>query len=418
MVGCSAAIAAMAGSRITQLAFAGPTGPLAGTDTLVVVFLRGGMDGINAVPPLGGADRGFYETARPDLKVPVSGSQSGNILALNNATLSGTTFGFHPGLAAFRDLYNAGALAVVHAAGLVNDTRSHFDAMQFMETGTPGVKTTGTGWLTRHLSLSGLTGTLPALSAGSTPAMSLMGRQDLITMSGPNGFDIGWQYSGDRKLVIRRMYEGQNWLHMAGSETMKAFDLIDAALGEYTPAPGANYLQYNGFSDQLKTIAQIIKSNPPLGLRAATIDLGGWDTHENQQNGNANAQGYFFNQLDTLSRSIAAFYTDLQASGKHTSTTLVVMSEFGRRFRENNNRGTDHGHGNAMFVVGGNVNGGRFYGNWPGLSTSQLYDGADLAIGTDYRTVLSEILEKRASNNNFAGVFPNYVHPGSLGIVR
>lgn len=428
MVGCSAAIAAMAGSRISQMAIAAPDGPNANTyESVIVVFLRGGLDGLNAVLPIGGVDRGNYETWRPTLKVPVSGGLNGNAINLGTAnTLNGTTFGLHPGLAAFKELYDAGALAIVHAAGLVDDTRSHFDAMQFMETATPGLKTTSTGWLTRHLNTApNITGPvfMPALSAGSSPAMSLLGREDLVTMNGATGFDIGESWNttgtGQRKTVLRRMYAGQSWLQVAGRETLDAFDVVESALKSYTPSPGANYQQYNGFHDQLKTIAQIVKAN--LGLRTATIDYGGWDTHESQQFGNNDPRGQYFNNLDTISRGLQAFYNDLAATGHHTRATVVVMSEFGRRVRENGNIGTDHGHGNVMFVLGGSVNGRKVFGNWPGLSNAQLYDQADLAITTDYRTVLAEILTKRAGNPNITGangVFPGYTHPGDLGIVR
>jgi uncharacterized protein (DUF1501 family) len=226
--------------------------------------------------------------------------------------------------------------------------------------------------------------------------MALMGREDLVTMNGANGFDIGepWDKTSrdDRRVVLRQMYTGDNWLHTAGAKTLNAFDVIDSALAAYTPHPSAGYVPYNGFSDQLKTIAQIVKSN--LGLRAATIDLGGWDTHESQQNGGGDPRGYFLTALDNLARGLEAFYNDLKGTQHDTRVTVVVMSEFGRRFAENNNRGTDHGHGNVMFVIGGSVNKG-LYGNWPGLGAGQLYDNADLAITTDYRTVLAEILQKR-----------------------
>jgi uncharacterized protein (DUF1501 family) len=425
MVGCSAAIAAMAGSRITQLALASPEGPDANTyETVVSVFLRGGLDGINAVVPLAGADRAEYEAKRQDLRVPVAGV-SGQYLGagdLSVGSLGGVPFGLHPGLAPLHRLFNQNALAIVHAAGLVNDTRSHFDAMQFMETATPGVKTTGTGWLTRHLQTSPNLPTdiyIPALSAGSSPAMALMGREDLVTMNGANGFDIGepWDNTSrdDRRVVLRQMYTGDNWLHTAGSKTLNAFDVIDSALSDYTPHPSAGYVPYNGFSDQLKTIAQIVKAN--LGLRAATIDLGGWDTHESQQNGNGDPRGYFLNALDNLSRGLEAFYNDLAGTNHASRVTVVVMSEFGRRFAENNNRGTDHGHGNVMFVIGGSVNKG-LYGTWPGLRAGQLYDNADLAITTDYRTVLAEILTKRTGNTNVQSVFPGLVNPSYLNIVR
>ncbi len=424
MVGCSSAIAAMAGSRITQMAIAAPTAPEANSyESVIVVFLRGGIDGMNAVLPLSGQDRAIYEAARPNLKVPVSGvsGQYAGAGQYSIGSLNGVPFGLHPGLAAFHELYNLNAFAVIHATGLTNSTRSHFDAMQFMETATPGIKTATSGWITRHLASMGLTGTdlIPALSAGSSPAMSLMGRDDLITMTGTSGFDIGepWnqQSTDDRRLVLRKMYSGQNWLHTAGDKTLNAWDTIDRALGDYTPSPNAGYIQYNPFSDQLKTIAQIIKAN--LGLRAATIDLGGWDTHERQQQGRGDPRGYFYNLLESLSRSLRAFFFDLADGPQrfHTRTTVVVMSEFGRTFHENDNDGTDHGHGNVIFVIGGNVNRGIF-GSWPGLTN--LDEGRDLRITTDYRAVLSEILSRRAGNPNVASVFPGFTPTAPLGFVR
>ena len=432
MVGCSAAIAAMAGSRVTNLSFAAPGPRIDRPDannyeTVVVMFLRGGWDSMNAVLPFTGPDRVNYETARPQLKVPTANNPNGVASALANSTMSnGTTFGLHPGLAPLKDLYSGGALAIVHAAGLMNDTRSHFDAMQFMETGTPQVKTTATGWLTRHLQT--LPGTppnliLPAVSAGSAQAMSLMGRDDALSLSGVNGFDYTAWYWGEalanqQRGALRQMYTtgGQSWLHKAGDATLNSLETIETQTAKYTPSPGADYQPYNGLHEQLKTVAQLIKAN--LGLLTATVDYGGWDTHESQQNGNGDPRGYFFGHLDELGRGLNAFYTDLAGSGHHTRTTLVLMSEFGRRIRENDNRGTDHGHGSVMLVLGGSVNGGKVYANWPGLATNQLYDNADLAITTDYRTVLSEILTKRAGNPNVAQVFPGYVHPGDLGIVR
>jgi len=432
MVGCSAAIAAMAGSRLTQLSFAAPGPRIDRPDandyeTVVVLFLRGGWDAMNAVLPFDGPDRANYAAARPQLAVATANNANGVAVHLPNSTMAnGTSFGLHPGFAPLMDLYTGGALAIVHAAGLMNDTRSHFDAMQFIETGTPGVKTTGTGWLTRHLATLPSTPAnlvLPAVSTGGAQAMSLMGRDDALSLSGVGAFDYTPWYWGEsltnqQRGVLRQMYTsgGETWLHKAGDATLNSLETVEAQTANYTPSPGANYQQYNYFHEQLKTIAQMIKAN--LGLLTATIDYGGWDTHESQQYGNNDPRGYFFDQLNNLSRGLSAFYTDLAGTGHHTRTTLVLMSEFGRRFRENNNRGTDHGHGAVMMVLGGNVNGGKVYGNWPGLATQQLYDGGDLAITTDYRTVLSEILTKRAGNPNIAQIFPGYTHPGDVGILR
>jgi len=401
--GCSAAIAAMAGARLTHVAFADPTAPGSYNDEiLVVVFLRGGWDALNVVPPISGADRGYYEAARTALKLPIA-----QALPLNGQ------FGLHPSLAPLIPLYQAGHFAVVHAVGLNYNTRSHFDAMQFLELGTPGEKTTPTGWITRHLeSALNLPPALllPALSAGSGQANSLLGSTEAAAMSSPSGFNLGghWHWGDSQRAALRDLYSGSNWLYEAANRTLDTIDVVETAgSSTYVPANGAVYPN-GSFGDNLKAVAQMIKAD--LGLRVATVDLGGWDTHENQGDGSS---GYLAsNQLAPMGQALAAFYNDLSnvACGQDYTRklTLVVMSEFGRRLKENANHGTDHGHGNAMFVMGGHVNGGQVYGAWPGLANNQLYDGADLAVTTDYRRVLSEIVTKRLGNPNLASVFPSY----------
>jgi uncharacterized protein (DUF1501 family) len=290
-----------------------------------------------------------------------------------------------------------------------------------MELGTPGVKTTATGWITRHLqSAPNLPSTilLPALSAGSSQAMALLGHSEAAAMSSPSSFSINghWRWGDPQRAALRGLYSGDNWLYAAGARTLDTLDLIEsAASGSYTPANGAVY-PTGSFGDNLKAVAQLIKAD--LGLRVATIDLGGWDTHENQGDG---AGGYLAtNQLTPMGQALAAFYTDLSnaacAQDYTRKLTVVVMSEFGRRLRENANHGTDHGHGNAMFVMGGSVNGGRVYGTWPGLANEQLYDQADLAVTTDYRRVLGEIVARRLGNPHLDQVFPDYSGHSHMGI--
>ena len=415
LMGCTAAVAAQVGSRITHIAFAAPEAG-ANQEIVVQVFLRGGWDSLSVVLPIGGADRGYYETYRKDgsnagLAIPASGAGA----AIPIGELGGTPFGLHPALGPLRDLYQSKALAIIHATGLkTSATRSHFDAQQFIETGTPNVKNSSTGWMTRHLQTApNLPANilLPALSASSTPAMALLGYEGAVTLSGAQGFDYNgyWKYENRQIEALRNMYSSNNtWLHNAGVETLDSMDVIQSKLGNtYAPANGAVYPN-NGFGNQLKTIAQMIKAD--LGLRTATIDFGGWDTHESQQNPwdqRGPAGGYFWdNLLDPLAKGLAAFYVDL-SNGFTANLTVVVVSEFGRRVRRNANNGTDHGHGNVMLVMGGYVNGGNLFGNWPGLADGQLFDNADLAVTTDYRTVLSEILEVRCENPNVAQVFPN-----------
>lgn len=411
LMGCSAAIAALAGSRVTNLAFASNGGS---PEALIVLFLRGGWDGLNVVPPIAvGTDRGIYETSRPTLKIPTSGT--GAALNLNGF------FGFHPSLAPLLSLYQAQKLAVIHAAGLVYDTRSHFDAMQFMELGTPGVKTTNTGWLARYLETLSLnnTGTLPAISAGSNRATSLFGYGDAISMTSASAFNVGGSstYRAQQTNSLRNLYgSAGDWLDAAGLETVQTIDLIQSkGIGTYTPANGALYPS-GSFGDNLKLIAQMIKAN--VGLTTATVDLGGWDTHENQGDAQT-ATSYMFTLLGTLANGLKALYTDLDgcgASDYNGRTTIVVMSEFGRRLKENASRGTDHGHGNVMLVLGKNVKGGQVYGSWPGLSNAQLYQNSDLAVATDYRRVFSEILARRLGRNNthLTSIFPSYTQEAPL----
>lgn len=412
--GCSAAIAALAGARLTRLAFASPETPGDFNDQiLLVVFLRGGWDALNVVVPIAGDDRAHYESARPGLQVPVSGT--GAALPLDSQ------FGFHPSMAPLHSLYQAGKLAIIHAAGMSNDTRSHFDAMQYIELGTPGVKSTASGWLTRHLeSASNLPGTIlmPALSTGTDQAMSLLGSRETVAMSSPDSFTFNghWQYENPQRVALRRMYNGDDWLYRAGTQTLDAVDLIESVNpGNYVPANGAVY-PGGSFGDHLQTIAQLIKLD--VGLRVATIDIGGWDTHENQGD---NGGGYLANMLDETAQGLAALYIDLDGAGAANYTnrlTVVAQSEFGRRLKENASSGTDHGHGSSIFVLGGNVNGGQIYGSWPGLADEQLYDGADLAVTTDYRQILSEILVRRMANPNLPYIFPNYFTYEPLGVVQ
>ncbi len=411
MVGCSAAIAAFTGG-LTFTAFGSPNDE-PNHDILLTVFLRGGMDGLSVVAPMDGPDRGFYEANRERLAIPAGGENG--LLRLNDR------FGLHPQAAPLLDLYQANKLAIVHAAGLTSDTRSHFDAMQYMELGTPGSKSTTTGWLTRHLeTLSSMPDEviIPVMASGNLQPTSLRGSRETIGLTTPDDFTFSghWRYQDQQRQALRDLYIGDTWLHAAGVQTLNAVDVVEYANpGEYTPENGANY-PGGGFGRGLQTVAQIIKMQ--LGLRAATIDLGGWDTHEYQGDGGT---GYFGDRVGELAQGLNALMTDLSNSGgtDHSRRlTVVVMSEFGRSFRENASRGTDHGHGNVMFVLGGPVNGGRIHGDWPGLGPEQLYDRRDLEITTDYRRVLSEVMIRRFGNPNLGIVFPGYGGYAPLGIVR
>lgn len=382
-------------------------------ELLVVVFLRGGMDGLSLVAPVTGPDRGHYEAARSYLALPVTGPDAA--LPLDGI------FGLNPNAAPLHDLYQAGHLGIVMAAGLTEANRSHFDATEFIERGTPGDKLTSTGWLARHLASAPNIPpeiTMPSISVGSVQATSLLGDLDTINISDPDQFNLRigpWEWRDAQRMALRHLYsQDSTWLHQAGVQTLDAVDIVELNTdGNYQPSNGAVYPS-GSFGNHLQVIALMTKLD--LGLRVATIDLGGWDTHEGQGDG---GQGYFGGHIGELAQGLNALYTDLDGSGDSNYTgrmTAVVQSEFGRRLRENADHGTDHGHGNAMLVMGGNTNGG-IHGQWPGLANEDLYDGADLAVTTDFRRVLSEVLIRRMGNNKLGVVFPGYTDYQPLGVV-
>lgn len=408
LVGCSAAIAGMAGARLGRVAMA--SNPQAGNtnDVLIVIFLRGGWDVLSVLPPVDGPDRGVYERARPRLKIPARGANAA--LNLNDQ------LGLHPRLAPLMDLYRGGHMAIVQAAGLAHDTRSHFDAMEYIELGTPGNKTTTSGWITRHLNAKPNSGSVivPAVGVGYQPS-SLLAMDRAISVGNLGEMNLPGGEDSRRLQVdlLRRMHDGPSWMQHAGANALNAIDALQRAVpGEYTPSGGATYPD-SEFGYSLKSIAQMLRSD--LGLQAASIDYGGWDTHEWQADG---VNGYLADQLGGLAAGLSAFYQDIDAAGLSRRVTIVTMSEFGRRLAENESAGTDHGHGSAMFVLGGNVNGGQLYGSWPGLETEQLFERSDLAVTTDFRRVLSEITSVRLGNPNIAQVFPGYGGYAPMGIVR
>src|SRR5258708_420547 len=407
IVGCTAA--AFVGSRISEVVFASNADIADQGDVVVTVFLRGGWDVMNVVPPIDGIDRGVYEAARPNLKIANQGNDAA--LRLNDQ------FGLHPAMTHLYDLYQGQKLSIIHAVGLNVDTRSHFEAQQYIETATPGVKSTGTGWVGRHRTSLGesLNGALmPAVAAGGALPSTLAGAPEAVSISAIDDFDL--RAEPFQKAALRHLYDGDTWLHASRAQTFQAIDGIQrASSAAYQPANGATYPN-GGFGSNLKTIAKLIKLG--VGLRAATVDLGGWDTHQAEGDGSG---GYLSHLVGELSSGLAAFYTDLDESGSPTYAdrmTLVVVSEFGRRLSENASRGTDHGHGSGIFVLGGQVNGGRVITNWPGLQNEQLYDRADLAVTTDYRQVLGEIVVRRLGNGRLGTIFPGYRNYQPLGIVR
>jgi uncharacterized protein (DUF1501 family) len=414
LMGCSTAIAAMTGGQLTQLALAAPGSATDNDQMMIVVFLRGAWDALNVMPVIDGPDRAIYEAARPNIKIPTRGE--GAALHLTDQ------FGLHPALDPLMDLYRSKHLAIIPATGMPSDTRSHFDAMDYMELGTPDNRQTKTGWITRHLQsaprASSATNVLSgALSIGTGLPTSMLGGTDATSMDSPDDYRIS-DDEGYRKrfeAALARLYDGETWLHRSGQKTLASVQAIArAGFKEYKPSQGVEYPKDSSLGASLQTVARVIKQG--LGLRVASVDFGGWDTHQYQSDG---SKGYFTDLLTELSRSLRAFHDDLANTPENYAkrTTVVVMSEFGRRLSQNASYGTDHGHGSLMFVLGGSVNGGRLYGKWPGLGQNQLYDRSDLAVTTDYRTVISEILQNRMGNQKLETVFPGFKLEKPLGIV-
>jgi uncharacterized protein (DUF1501 family) len=411
--GCSAAVAAMAGTRFNTLAFGDPLA--LNQEILVAIFLRGGMDGLSLVPPISGTDRGLYQAARPNIQIPVTGANAA--LPLN------AQFGLHPAAAPLHEIWQDGKLAIVQNVGMSTViNKSHFDAMQFLELGTPGQKSISTGWITRHLQSATNLPTsiiMPSLAVGDLQPTSLLGYLDTVNMADPASFNIGngpWLWRAAQRTALRNLFEADStWLHNAGIAAIDAMDIIELNVtGAYTPANGAVYPE-GQFGDQMKVLAQMIKLN--LGLQVATVDVGGWDTHDQEGDGGT---GYFADMIGELSAGIGAFYADLSGAGASNfmnRITLTVQSEFGREVFENNDHGTEHGYGNLMLVLGGHTNGG-LHGSWSGLQTGVLVDGTDVPVTTDYRRVLSEILIRRFGNNNLEAIFPGYTGYTPLGVVQ
>ena len=360
---------------------------------LVVIFQRGAADGLNIVVPHG--ERAYY-AMRPSINIP------------RNAVIDlDGFFGLHPSLSAFEPLWKQRHLAIVHAAGSPDPSRSHFDAQDFMESGTPGIKATEDGWLNRtlhSLPTAADKSAFRAIALGPSLPRVLSGSEPAVAVNNINDFGVGRRNANAAPIskTFEAMYDQSvdSVLHSAGQETFEAVKMLKSAdPSKYASAPGADYPR-GRFGDSLKQLAQLLKAN--LGVQVAFADIGGWDHHVNE----GNTQGQIANVLREFSQSLAAFWIDL---GNLAEDTLIVtMSEFGRTARENGNRGTDHGHANVMFVMGGPVKGGKVYGRWPGLDQSQLYEGRDLALTTDFRRVIGEAVYQHLGNKTLEQVFPGF----------
>src|SRR5262252_1194976 len=371
---------------------------------LVVLFQRGAADGLNIVVPFGESN---YYRMRPSIAIPQP-KRGGADAAVD---LDGF-FGLHPSLAPLEPLFAKNELAIVHAAGSPDPTRSHFDAQDFMESGTPGVKATDDGWLNRALEAVpeenaspfravAMGANLPRVLRGSAPAIALPDVKQFKVMAQTPG--AGQIAQGGFEAMYAQTVD--DVLRGTGSETFEAIDMLRKAdPSKYKPENGADYPN-SRLGQSLQQVGQLIKSN--IGVEVLFVDCGGWDNHVNE----GGVQGQLSNLLKDLGGGLAAFHQDL--GDRMQNIVFVTMSEFGRTARENGNRGTDHGHANCMFVMGGDVRGGKVYGRWPGLNEGQLNEGRDLALTTDFRSVLGEILQKHIGVRDLSPVFPGFDNSSS-----
>jgi uncharacterized protein (DUF1501 family) len=374
---------------------------------LIAIFQRGAVDGLSMIVPFGEAE---YYRARPTIAIPKPGASAEGAVDLDGF------FGFHPRLAPLAPFWRARTLAVVHACGSPDATRSHFDAQDYMESATPGVKSTGDGWLNRYLQARREQDATPfrAVALGSQLPRALQGTAPALAVRSLDGFGIRGGATNAAALSFEEQYAAAADVVLggAGRDAFDAMHLLSRTdPGRYSPEHGAEYPN-SPFGQALRQIAQLVKAD--VGLEVAFADLGGWDTHVNQGAG----AGQLAARLDDLARGLSALLVDL--GDLLDDTVVLTMSEFGRAVNENGNRGTDHGHGNAMIVAGGGVRGGRVYGRWPGLAIDDRYDRRDLAVTTDFRDVFAEIVVRHLGVDDPAPIFPGYAisggrFPGVLG---
>jgi len=366
---------------------------------LICLFQRGAADALNIVVPHG--EKAYYGM-RPSIAIPQPTRN-----AVGGAIDLDGFFGLHPALAPLKPLYDQKLLAPIHAVGSPSTTRSHFDAQDYMETGTPDNKGTSDGWLNRYLAVKGTCdecnlAKTPFRAVALTPQTPriLEGPSPTVAMNSLDEFSVRATGSSAERLEALYRTGSADLIHATGTETFDAVKMLRSANPQkYQPRNGAQYPR-SQFGQRLLQIAQLIKAN--VGLEIAFADVGGWDTHVNQ----GSSTGQLAQRLDDFSRSIAALVTDL--GDRMDDVVIMTMSEFGRMARENGNRGTDHGHAGALFVIGGDVKGGKVHGKWPGLEPEQLYEGRDLALTTDFRAVFAEVVGKHLGAHSLDRIFPGF----------
>ena len=378
-----------------KVAFAADGAP--DKNLLVVLYLRFGSDGLQMIAPAGDAN---YISNRPTIRVRTDGNTPG----LGVGTLQGVDFFLHPATSELKSLYDAKKLAIVHAAGLRMPERSHFECQEFTELGvTSSEKMPSDGWLARHTkALAGAPTSLATVALSSNNPESFLGLKDAVAISNASSFNVS---GGDpNATVIRALNGGVTPYAQEVIQTLNAISSVQTGLSKLS-VDNTNYGYPGGsLTTSLRSLASLVRMN--VGIEVAHIDMGGWDHHQNLIND-------FNSRASDLARSLGAFWREM--ANYQNRLTLVTMTEFGRRFRENASQGTDHGSGGYMFVLGGNVNGGKIYGTWPGLAQNQLFNG-DLEVTTDYRRVVGEILAKRQGARRLDLVFPT-VKYDPMGIV-
>jgi uncharacterized protein (DUF1501 family) len=367
---------------------------------LIAIFQRGAVDGLNMIVPFGDP---HYYPSRPSIAIERPGKADAAI------DLDGF-FGLHPRLAPLAPLWQSRQLAIVHACGSPDGTRSHFDAQDYMETATPGRKGTPDGWLNRCLHARDHANATPFRAVALAPQLprSLQGTAAALAIPRLGQFGIRAGYENAQpSFEAEYAAAADRILNRTGSEAFEAARMLKAAdPSRYQPEHGAEYPR-SGYGEALRQIAQLVKAD--VGLEIAFAEAGGWDTHVNQ----GSATGQLAGRLDDFARGIAALVRDL--GERMDDVVIVTMSEFGRAVEENGNRGTDHGHGNAMLIVGGHaVRGGTVYGRWPGLAREQRYEGRDLAVTTDFRSVFAEIVRGHLNVIDTSAIFPGFDRPQRL----
>jgi uncharacterized protein (DUF1501 family) len=385
-------------------------------DIIVSVFQRGGADGLSMCVPF--ADPNYY-TSRSTIAIPRPDSTSAN----KGINLDGffmfpqAMAGGAAGTGGLIPAFQANDLLIVHATGQLNNSRSHFDAQRYMEVGKPVDPNLVTGWLGRHLaSIPPLKPDAPlrALGVASGLQKTLVGAPKTLPIADPANYSIGGSTTTQPQRIsfLQADYAGADEpLHSAALDATNTVGLLKSVnFAGYLPANGAVYPANSAFAKALKSVAVLIKSD--VGIEAAQVDIGGWDTHSSQDP----LAGSMFRTMQDFSNSLAAFYADVIATGY--SVTVVSVSEFGRNVRENGSQGTDHGRGTVMFAMGKGIVGGRVLAkNWPGLAREVLADGQDLQVTVDYKDILAEIVQRRLGNPNLDIVFPSWT-PTMLGVTR